>query len=159
MLMVVLTALGGIACNRDSKGASSTAKAFLQAYYIDLDFEKAKQLSTDISHNAIIEHAQIISLNPYAKEETPNIVFKALDIDSKNAHTANFIYTCNRAERKLPLRKLNNRWLVDLQGNMVETSFAGTDFTELSSSTTNGFASASSGEIIYKKTQAEKRLE
>lgn len=144
-----------IACSNDKKEATATAKAFLRAYYIDLDFETALRLSSDASRNAIIDQQQIITLNPYAKEEIPNIVFKNLEIAPNNSHVANFTYTCNRVERKLPLRKLNNKWLVDLQGGIIETIGAGNNFFELSSDGTNGFASAISGEIKYKKRRPQ----
>ncbi len=152
-LLLAVAVILMTACGNDKKEATSTAKAFLQAYYVDLDFEKALRLSSDNSHNAITEQAQMMALNPYAKEETPDIVFKTLEKDSKNSHVAYYIYTCNRSERKLPLRKLNGKWLIDLQGGTVEMGGVENDFTELPSDGINGFASAVSGEIKYRKRQ------
>ena len=150
-LLLAVAVIQMTACGNDKKAATSTAKSFLQAYYVDLDFEKALRLSSDNSHNAITEQAQMMALNPYAKEETPDIVFKTLETNTDNPHVASYIYTCNRVERKLPLRKLKGKWSVDLQGGIVETNGIENDFVELSSDGTNGFASATSGKIKYKK--------
>lgn len=138
------------ACNGNGREARRVAEDFLQAYYIDMDFAKALRLSSDVSHTAIHEQAKIAALNPYAKEEIPAIVFKELKINPENSHTATYSYTCNRVERTLPLRRFGKQWLVDLQGGTVETSGSGA-FSNLSSSSEGGFASATSGEIKYKK--------
>lgn len=138
------------ACHGDGKEARRVAEDFLQAYYIDMDFAKALRMSSDASHTAIHEQAKITALNPYAKEETPAIVFKELIINPENPHAATCSYTCNRVERTLPLRRFDKQWLVDLQGGTVETSGSG-EFSNLSSNSEGGFASAASGEIKYKK--------
>ena len=139
-----------VSCKGDTSKAAATAKAFLQAYYVDLDFDRAKSLCADNSKAAIADQAETIALNPYAKEETPNIVFKTVEITPDNTNMANCLYTCNRVERKLPLRKYNGKWLIDLQGSTVETA-GSSDFIQLSQEGANGFTSAASGEIKYKK--------
>ena len=142
-----------VSCKGDTSKAAATATAFLQAYYVDLDFDRAKSLCADNSKAAVTEQAETIALNPYAKEETPNIVFKTVEINPDNANMANFLYTSNRVERKLPLRKYNGKWLVDLQGSTVETA-GNSNFIQLSQEGANGFASAVSGEIKYKKRRS-----
>lgn len=151
ILVLVVFALSAFACNSDKKDASATAEAFLQAYYVDLDFSKALQLSNDVSHPAINDQAELITLNPYAAEETPQIVVQNVEIDKNNVNVATCTYSCNRKERKLPLRKYNDTWLINLEGKTVETAGTENDLIELSSEGSNGFASAVSGEIKYKK--------
>lgn len=146
----MLVAVLAVACCGNKKEAMTTAKAFLQAYYVDLDFNKAPQLSSDASHAAITDQAKMISLNPYAGEETPDIVFVELTVDKDNSNTATCTYTCNRVERTLPLRNFNGKWLIDLGSGTVETG-GSSEFMQLSQDNLNGFASATSGEIKYKK--------
>ena len=149
-LLLAVAVILMTACGNDKKEATSTAKAFLQAYYVDLDFEKALRLSSDNSHDAITEQAQMIALNPYAKEETPDIIFKTLETDPNNANLANYIYTCNRIERKLLLYKLNGKWRVEIGNGSIKT-MGNSNFIQLPQGESNGFASASSGEIKYRK--------
>ncbi|MCM1530760.1 MAG: hypothetical protein NC048_01550 [Bacteroides sp.] len=150
---VVLTLMAGLllSCKGNQKKAAATAKAFLQAYYTDLDFEQAKRLCSDASQWAIEKQASMINLNPYAKDETPDIVIRKTEIDPNNPATATCTYTCNRVERTLPLRRFNNVWLVDLGDSTVETTGFEGEFITLSQDGTNGFASSASGEIKYKK--------
>ncbi len=150
LLMLTAFFLLATSCKNNKREAEHVAENFLQAYYMDLDFDKALQLCSDASRAAVHEQAELTALNPYAKEETPDLVFSGLEIDPDNAHTARFTYTCNRAERTLPLRKFNDKWLVDLQGGTVESS-GNNDFSHLSASEKGGFTSAASGEIKYRK--------
>ncbi|MCM1170013.1 MAG: hypothetical protein NC324_08780 [Bacteroides sp.] len=146
-----VTALLSISCNRPQKKAMSTAKAFLQAYYLDLDFEKAFILSSDASHAVIADQAEIMNLNPYAKEETPEIVIEKVELAQNNSNAATCTYTCNRVERRLPLIKLSGRWIVNLEGKTIETAGFDSDFIELSPNGINGFTSATSGKISYRQ--------
>ncbi len=148
-----------MACGANVRKVEHTAKDFLQAYYVDLDFEKALSLSTDVSHAAIYEQAELISLNPYAKDEVPDIVFKGVEIDDQNAVKATCTYLVNRVERTLPLRKLEGLWLVDLQGGSVETSGAESSMMELSIGEQGGFATATSGVITYRPKSNIKKEE
>lgn len=145
--MAVVLLLTG--CGGSARKAERAAKDFLQAYYLDLDFKKALSLSTDISHAAIHEQAELISLNPYAKEEIPDIVFKGIEMSGQNDVKATYTYMVNRVERTLPLRKLNGIWLVDLQKGTVESG--GGEMMELSSGQQGGFAASASGPVVYKK--------
>ena len=145
-LLIVVLALG---CSGNQKKATAIAKSFLQAYYVDLDFETAKQLSSEASQGAISEQAEVVALNPYAQEETPDIIFKTLKIDPEEPHRAVCTYLVNRVERTLPLRKFDKLWLVHLPQGTVETE--GTDMLELQSGNQGGFAAAASGPITYKK--------
>ena len=140
-----------MACGANVRKVEHTAKDFLQAYYVDLDFEKALSLSTDVSHAAIYEQAELISLNPYAKDEVPDIVFKGVEIDDQNAVKATCTYLVNRVERTLPLRKVEGLWLVDLQGGSVESGGNESSLMGLSLGEKGGFTSSVSGPISYKK--------
>lgn len=144
--LVVVLALG---CSGNQKKATATAKSFLQAYYVDLDFETAKQLCSDISQPAISEQAKMVALNPYAKEEIPDITFKTMEIDPEEPHRAVCTYLVNRVERILPLRKFEDVWLVHLPQGSVETG--GADMMELQVGNHGGFAAAASGSITYKQ--------
>lgn len=157
-LILTIAAWLMVSCNGDQKEATATAKAFLQAYYVDLDFNKALQLSSEASKAAVQEQADMIALNPYARQETPDLVLIGLERDKDNPETATYTYSCNRVERKLPLRRFNGKWLIDLQGGTVETGDNTNEFLQLSSDNEGGFASAASGEIKYKKRrQGSKR--
>lgn len=147
----VISAILLCACNSNRKAAENTAQSFLQAYYIDLDFEKAKSLCSSVSQEAIDDQAAMVSLNPYAKDETPNIVVRKTEINPDNPALAKCTYHYNRVERVLPLRRLNNVWVVDLGGNTVESASSGGGFVTLSQDGTNGFASSASGEVTYRK--------
>ena len=142
-----------VACNGNVRKAEHTAQEFLRAYYTDLDFKKALSLSTDVSHAALHDQEEMVSLNPYAKDEVPDIVFKGLEIDEENEAKATYRYSANRVEKTLPLRKLNGVWLVDLQGGTVEAGGNNSGTMELSSGEQGGFASAVSGIVVYKKRE------
>ena len=150
-LLLTILAILSAACHSNRKEAAKTATAFLQAYYVDLDFDKAKSLCNDASRDAIDDQAMMVGLNPYAKDEIPDIVVCKIEIDPDNPTIATCTYTCNRTERILPLRQLNNTWIVDLGGATVETANFGGEFITLSQEGANGFASATSGEIKYRK--------
>lgn len=150
-LILAIAAWLMVSCNGYKKEAAATAKAFLQAYYVDLDFNKALQLSSEASQAAIREQADMIALNPYAKDETPDLVSVGIEMDKDNPETAVYVYTCDRIKRQLPLRRFNGKWLIDLRGGTVEAGGNSGDFLQLSPSGESGFASAVSGEIKYKK--------
>lgn len=150
-MAVLIVAVLAVSCGGNTKQAEKVAKTFLQAYYVDLDFSKAQTLCSDISKAAVAEQGEMVALNPYAKDEVPELAFKKLENNPDNPHTATFVYTVNRVERRLPLRKFNNIWLVDLQGGTVEMS-GNTNRMQLQSVTKGGFAASEpSGPIVHKK--------
>ena len=154
-MAVLLIAIVAVSCGGNTKQAENVAKTFLQAYYVDLDFTKAQTLCSDISKAAVAEQGEMVALNPYAKDEVPELAFKKLENMPNNPHTANFVYTVNRVERRLPLRKFNNVWLVDLQGGTVEMG-GNTNRMELQSVAQGGCAaSEASGPIVYKKRKKQ----
>lgn len=146
-LLIAASAL--VACRSNQNKAETAARAFLQAYYVDLDFTKALQLSSDASHPAIGEKQEAAALNPYARQETPDIVFKSVEIDPKDPQKASCTYLADGMEKTLPLRKLNKKWLVHVPQGTVESE--GIEIMELSSGRHGGFAAAASGPVVYKK--------
>ena len=138
-------------CTGEGK-AGKTAKAFLQAYYTDLDFAKAKTYATSESASLIDERRDMTALNPYAKSEVPTIVFRTLQVGESKT-TAEAFYTLNRAERTLYLQKVDGQWKVDLQ---KEATLRNEGMQQLADGVGGGFASAASGPIVYKKRNRTK---
>lgn len=133
-------------CTGDGK-AAKTAKAFLQAYYTDLDFAAAKTHATAESAPLIDERREMTALNPYAKSEAPALVFKSIEI-GKDKTTAECLYTLNRSERTLYLQKVDGKWKADLQ---KEATLRSENMQQLSTNGDGGFASAASAPVVYKK--------
>lgn len=157
LLSGIVCAFLFVACKNSARDAEHVAETFLQAYYMDLDFDKAISLCTEDSKEAIREQAKMVSLNPYAKEELPELTFTGVSEEESSSDNAVFSYQKNRAERTLPLIRLDGRWLVDLQGGTVEMC-GENDMLDLSSFGSAGFASSeSSGEIKYKPRKSRKR--
>lgn len=136
-------------CSQEKK-AGEVAEAFLQAYYTDLDFDKVNGLVTDQSKVAMSDRKEAVALNPYSKDEIPNIVFKEVKIDEDNPNRAICFYTSNRIERSFVLKRLNGKWLVDVpEGVSGVANTSG--MIELSDGSEGGFTSAASGPVTYKK--------
>lgn len=141
----LMMALSG--CSGERK-AEKTAKAFLHAYYTDLDFDKAESMATQESQPFIRERKDVLSYNPYAKNEVPDITLKEIKIDKKNTAKAQAVYLYNRTEKNLYLQKKEGEWKVDLQEERRQQEVG---MQRLSTSTQGGFASAASGPVVYKK--------
>lgn len=149
LLTIVVIAVSALGCGNNQKKAAAVARSFLQAYYVDLDFETATRLSSEVSRQAIADQAEMVALNPYAREEVPTITFKTLKIDPEEPNRAVCTYLANRVERTLPLRRFNKLWLVHLPYGTVETG--GSDMMELQSGNQGGFAASASGPVTHKK--------
>lgn len=128
--------------------AEKTGRAFLKAYYTDLDFAKAKQYATLVSHALIDEKAENLSHNPYAKQEAPELTIKELQIDKDNKHQATLTYTLNRAQKTLDLKKVDGKWQADLE---KEAKLREEGMQSLEDEVHGGFAAATSGPIKYHK--------
>lgn len=148
LFFLMLLWLSMSACS-GKRPAEKAARAFLQAYYVDLDFNVARALSTPASHAAIAEKEEMASLNPYAKEEAPSISFKELRIEDRRSGKALCTYWANRVEKTLELRKVEGQWKADLQAQAQEEA-AGM-YSLSSDNSQGGFASAASGPVVYKK--------
>lgn len=130
-------------CSAEHK-ASVVGKRFVNCYYADFNFEQAKQLTTPGSHDIIEEHATMVEMNPYAKDEVPMIEWDGKVVESDDNRMV-FSYRMNRVEKDLVLVKTENGWKVDLA--LPQSS----SMQRLSSGEQGGFASAVSGPIKYKK--------
>lgn len=128
--------------------AEKTGRAFLKAYYTEFDFAKAKQYATPMSHALIDDRAENLSLNPYAKQEAPELTIKELRMDKDHKDMAILTYTLNRAEKTLEIKKVEGKWRADLE---KEAKLREEGMQSLEDQTHGGFASAASGPITYRK--------
>lgn len=151
-VICLLAALVFCSCGGKHR-AKKTAKTFLEAYYMELDFEKARGLATEPSFEIINNKKELSALNPYAKEEVPEVEIKELKLDKENGDKAVCIYNVNRATKTLHLVKEKGIWRADLAEERRERD---ADMIHLPSSGDGGFASAASGPIKYKKRRQSK---
>lgn len=147
LLLLCMATLCLTACSGKHK-AEKTAKAFLLAYKVDLDFNKARSLVTERSLPFVTETEEVTSLNPYARQEAPTLAFLSVTLDPDNKDRAEYTYTLNRVEKTLHLQKVEKKWKVDLMRESVEQE-AG--MARLSEGGQGGFAAAASGPVVYKK--------
>lgn len=146
---LLLLALPFLLCACSGKHqAEKTGKAFLKAYYTDLDFAKAKACATPVSHALIDDRAENLSLNPYAKQEAPDVAVKELRMDEKDKNRAVLVFTLNRAEKTLDLKKEQGKWWADLE---KEAKMKEEGLQTLEDESHGGFAAAASGPIKYHK--------
>jgi prolyl-tRNA synthetase len=111
-LLIVAVSITG--CKSNQEKAEQTADKFLKAFYVNMDFDKCKGLSTPTSIEVIADRQVVVSHNPYSKEEHPDVkIVNTIIAGEDNART---IYQINGARRNLFLVKNSkNKWLVDAQ--------------------------------------------
>lgn len=124
--------------------AERTARQFLKAYYVDLDFDKALKLSTDDSHQGIYYKKNMTALSPYAKDEVPTVEVLEVIIDPDDGHYAYCAYEVNGQPKMLPLQKHDGKWLVDTDSEAIEGSMS----SSMSGVSEIGFASAASSDVL-----------
>jgi hypothetical protein len=134
---VVVMALCFLSC-RNSAAVKDVSQKFLQAYYVDNDFNAAKDLSTDATKEGLDYKAMLFAANPNSEEESLK-AFEIKKIEAKKTKAICF-YEIEGQERRLNLRKVNNAWLVD----MPESASGDPELSLSQSGETGGFASASS---------------
>lgn len=132
--------LGGCSLHK----AERTARQFLKAYYVELDFDKALALSTEDSHEGIYYKKTMTGLSPYAKEEVPSVEFIEVIIDPDDGRYAYCTYKINGYPKMLPMQKHDGRWLVDTDSEAIE----GTMSSSMSGVTERGVASAVSSDVL-----------
>lgn len=125
--------------------AEQTARQFLKAYYVDLDFDKAMELSTEDSHEGILYKKNMSALSPYAKDEVPELNVIDVVIDPDNGNYAYCAYEVNGRPRMLPLQKHEGRWLVDTDSDAIEGQSGGASASGVAQA---GAAAAVSSEIL-----------
>ncbi len=124
--------------------AERTARQFLKAYYVDLDFDRALELSTEDSHQGIYYKKNMTSLSPYAKDEVPELNVLEVIIDPDDGNYAYCAYELNGYPRMLPLQKHDGKWLVDTDSDAIE----GMGSSSMTGVSEIGFASAASSETL-----------
>lgn len=136
--------------------AERTARQFLKAYYVDLDFDKALELSTEDSHEGIYYKKNMSSLSPYAKDEVPELTVLDVIIDPDNGDQAYCAYEVNGQPKMLPLQKHNGKWLVDTDSEAIEGEGGGMSASGVAEA---GFAAAVSSQTLPKTGPASRNRE
>lgn len=126
-------------CN-GNREAMNVARNFLNAYYIDYDFDRARALSTPATHEHMQQWIMVFELTP---EELRHLNFSRVVVDDIDivGTRATVRYRVDNIRRHLLLRQTNGRWLVDMP-----TEIANNREFSLSHNRpdTGGFASAES---------------
>lgn len=135
--------------------AERTARQFLKAYYVELDFDRALELSTEDSHEGIYYKRNMTSLSPYAKDEVPELEVLDVIIDPDDGNYAYCAYEINGQPKMLPMQKHNGKWLVDTDSEAIE----GTASASAIGVSEIGFASAVSSEILPKTGPGQRARE
>ena len=135
--------------------AERTARKFLKAYYVDLDFDRALELSTEDSHEGIYYKKNMTSLSPYAKDEVPELKVVDVIIDPDDGNYAYCAYEINGQPKMLPLQKHDGKWLVDTDSEAIEGSMS----SSASGVSEIGFASAASSETLPKTGPGQRARE
>ena len=135
--------------------AERTARQFLKASYVELDFDRALELSTEDSHEGIYYKKNMTSLSPYAKNEVPALEVLEVIIDPDDGNYAYCAYEINGQPKMLPLQKHNGKWLVDTDSEAIEGSMSSSAIgvSEI------GFASAASSDVLPKTGPAQRARE
>lgn len=158
LVLFLAVSFGAVACNGEKK-AEKAAREFLQAYYVDLDFERARERATDRTRNLISEREEMTALNPYAKEEIPSLQVEEVKTDESNPDRAVCRYSVDRRTKTLVLVRLEGEWLVNETGMSIGSGGDRGDMMQLSEGDQGGFASAVSGPVIYKPKNKNKKAE
>jgi hypothetical protein len=125
----------------DNRSAKRTARAFLQSYYVDNDFDGAKLVSTEATFQTLDFQAMLFVLNPHSASESIQD-FRIRRMDTRKTKATCF-YEVIGQERRLNLRKVQGKWLVDMPEGLVREP----GFSLSQTSGQGGFASAQSEPI------------
>ena len=138
--LVALASVLFASCSSDERRVTNTAREFLQAYYIDYDFDRARALSTVGTHEHMQQWIMVFELTP---RELTHLNFGSFEIESVEVLStrATVIYLVDNTRRHLLLRRISNKWLVDMP---VETSDNRLFSLSLNRPQTGGFTSAQS---------------
>jgi len=137
--LLVLSSVFLTACN-SNRDAMSVARGFLQAYYIDYDFDRARALSTVATHEHMQQWIMIFEMTP---RELSHLNFSSFEIDEIEvlATRATVHYRVDCTRRRLFLRQINGRWFVDMPADIADNRFHSLSLNRPQS---GGFASATS---------------
>ncbi len=137
-------------CGEKGK-VKQVAKDFLQAYYIENDFEKAKEFSTIETYNTLDTKALLFAMTPNSEsEQIQSFKIKKVEISEDKKHAACHYMVLDQ-ERTLLLSLTDGKWLVDMPENMsVEPALSLSQ-----SANAGGFASATSAPIRLRDVPRE----
>ena len=135
--------------------AERTARQFLKAYYVELDFDRALELSTEDSHEGIYYKKNMTALSPYAKDEVPTLEVLDVIIDPDDGNYAYCAYEINGQPKMLPMQKHNGKWLVDTDSEAIEgaAGMSASGVMEI------GFTSKASSETLPKTGPGQRARE
>ena len=136
--LLILSAVLFSSCT--DRAPERAARQFLQLYYIDHDFSAVKELVTESSLENLRQNALLFEFNPIAQMDA----FQTFEIIEMNVQNTVAIadFRVDDVRRRLMLRRIDGRWLVDISNEVTQQGF---DFsTSLSPPTGGGFASAES---------------
>ena len=135
--------------------AERTARQFLKAYYVELDFDRALELSTEDSHEGIYYKKNMTSLSPYAKDEVPELEVLDVIIDPDDGNYAYCAYEINGQPKMLPMQKHDGKWLVDTDSEAIEGNMgmSATGVSEI------GFTSKASSDVLPKTGPGQRARE
>jgi len=138
--LVVLASFLLTSCG--NRAITNVARDFLQAYYIDHDFNRARMLSTAATHEHMQQWIMIFELTP--AEANPHLFqsFEIYEIDALS-NRATVHYRVDNTRRQLMLRQIDGRWFVDLPMDMLSVNRAIFSLS-LNRPESGGFASAQS---------------
>lgn len=140
---VIISLIFFSSCSAEHK-AKKVAESFLKAYYVDFDFDKARQLSSNDSHSGINYKENMSTLSPFAKEESPKLEIISIEINPDDKTQAICHYKLGDQEKTLPLQKNGSKWLVDTDDEAIEGESGGS----FSGVQNVGFTSAASSETL-----------
>jgi len=97
----------------DQRVVNRTASAFLQSFYVENNFEAAKAISTQMTHEHINTRAMMFHLNPNSATSRFSS-FKINNKEVRNTKAVVFYILDGNVERQLNLSKIDRTWLVDM---------------------------------------------
>ncbi|GHU86428.1 hypothetical protein FACS1894153_3490 [Bacteroidia bacterium] len=140
LITIAIVAVVLVCCSQSS-AAKKVAISFLQAYYVDKDFDKAKEYSTEASHSSIEYKEMMLMMSPVSESSQIKFFeYQSIEVD-KNRATCRYMVLGEI--RVLYLSKINRKWLVDMPESTIIEPTASLSLT----SGQGGFASAQSEPI------------
>lgn len=113
-LFLILTSCG------DQRAVNRTARAFLQNFYVENNFDAAAAVSTQATQENISTRAMIFRLNPNSATDRFGS-FKINNKDVRNTKASVFYTLDGDVERRLNLIKIDGTWLVDMPEHLSTT--------------------------------------
>jgi len=139
ILLILASAMMFYSCA--DRAPQRTAQQFLQLFYIEHDFTAVMDVVTESSLDNLMHSAMMLEFNPMVRAEA----FQTFEITGINIQNtvATVTYRVDSFNRRLMLRNIDGRWLVDISNEVTQQG------SEFSISLTppsggGGFASAES---------------